>query len=371
MAVVLFAEHLPYVKSTNLVVQIEAGLDSNTRLQITDSGYAINLQHHGQEERIRLYTPVSEQHDTKLLPSPPATSRTSRLVGLSRSRRSTATSEQNKILWTASQLGQSSCFCCGGKSANGDECNGPLLDRQTVKSYKDLPSEGWAEMMDLWHCHKPEEDHDHDQVNGKGYSASSKLTARSGVGYVDTLTILVSQEDCTNITVSDTTGSVACSKCGSPLGEVDSLCSGIRLFKPLLKRIKSEVDNSEEHYQVSKWLSSYLLALIDTSGARKFQGRYNDFTIWIFSPLVYYSLSTYTGQPEPAVKIFYKRHLIQPRAEATKLNSQNISLDELTLPATLEAALVDELGQANSILPNDARRFQDWNVALLNRFLVE
>jgi len=36
-------------------------------------------------------------------------------------------------------------------------------------TWKDLPSADWAEMMDLWHCHKPDKhENGHEDENGKG-----------------------------------------------------------------------------------------------------------------------------------------------------------------------------------------------------------
>ncbi|PNS18577.1 hypothetical protein CAC42_5116 [Sphaceloma murrayae] len=372
MAALLFAEHLPYVGSTNLIVQLDSGLDSNTRLSITESGKCVVLQHHGKEETIKLHSAVSDhQHDSKLLPAPPSTTRLSRLSAVTRSRRSVSSTEHHKSPWTAGDLPSSSRFLCAGFTSGGKACHATILDGSAVKSYKDLPSEGWADMMDLWHCHKPEEDHDHSAANGKGYSASSKLAARDGVGFVDSLTILVAAEDCRNVNVlDDESKGVLCAQCDNLVGEVDSLSSGIRLFKPLLALGSTDAEATVSH-DMSKWLSSYLLSLVDTSGIRKFQGRYKDFTIWIFSPLVYYSLSSRHGDPQAAVKIFYKNQLVQDRSQSAKLNTQTMQLDDLTLSHHLEAALADELGTANRILPDDARRFQDWNVAFLDRFPPE
>ncbi len=82
-------------------------------------------------------------------------------------------------------------------------CAVVLLERRKITSWKDLPSEGWAEMMEFWHCHKP-----HEPDNGanghvkKGYAADSKLAIETGVGMVEALDLLVFPADCSNIEVS-------------------------------------------------------------------------------------------------------------------------------------------------------------------------
>jgi hypothetical protein len=74
-------------------------------------------------------------------------------------------------------------------------------------TWKDLPSGNWAEMMDFWHCHKPDE-HEHDEDAAakqsaedenskvKGYGASNQVLASSGTVLVDVATFLVSERDC-------------------------------------------------------------------------------------------------------------------------------------------------------------------------------
>jgi len=76
-------------------------------------------------------------------------------------------------------------------------------------TWKDLPSENWAEMMDFWHCHKPTEHESHaghsdeeTATANKGYAANSKFTAQNKVGFVDLTTFLLDAKDCNNIRVS-------------------------------------------------------------------------------------------------------------------------------------------------------------------------
>jgi hypothetical protein len=72
-----------------------------------------------------------------------------------------------------------------------------------IKAWKDLPSENWAEMMEFWHCHKPEDDHgkDHEHLTSKGYGARSMIGAQLGVGFVDLTSFLFSESDTTHVEV--------------------------------------------------------------------------------------------------------------------------------------------------------------------------
>lgn len=102
--------------------------------------------------------------------------------------------------WTATQLDGTEI------EVRCKSCSGVIVSKGSVKVWKDLPSEGWAEMMDLWHCHKPDEHHlpghEHEQVTGKGYAAGSKLIARRQTGFVDALSFLLQEDDCIGVEVS-------------------------------------------------------------------------------------------------------------------------------------------------------------------------
>lgn len=97
---------------------------------------------------------------------------------------------------------------CTGSSASASVSadggvNGTV---STGRVWKDLPSGNWAEMMDFWHCHKPDS-HDHDHGDNtvsieernsqvKGYGAANQVVATRGTVLVDVPTFLVAESDC-------------------------------------------------------------------------------------------------------------------------------------------------------------------------------
>jgi len=107
-------------------------------------------------------------------------------------------SSETVIPWTATSLSQQVELRCKA-------CHAGLLPRGTVQTWKDLPSEGWAEMMEFWHCHKPNEPHDHEhQTDKKGYSADSMLAITPSVGLVNATSFVLAADDCKNIKVGRT-----------------------------------------------------------------------------------------------------------------------------------------------------------------------
>lgn len=104
-------------------------------------------------------------------------------------------SAETAIPWTATSLSHEVELQC-------KTCHAEILPRRQIQAWKDLPSEGWAEMMEFWHCHKPNEPHDHEhQTDKKGYSADSKLAITPSVGLVNATSFVLAADDCKNIKV--------------------------------------------------------------------------------------------------------------------------------------------------------------------------
>jgi hypothetical protein len=108
------------------------------------------------------------------------------------------------VPWTASDMAPSTKVRC-------KECENVFLDKPTLHNdagtglpawiWKDLPSGNWAEMMDFWHCHKPDppkgaEASEEANAQVKGYGAANRVVAVPGTVLVDVATFLVAGVDC-------------------------------------------------------------------------------------------------------------------------------------------------------------------------------
>lgn len=105
--------------------------------------------------------------------------------------------EEHVIPWPASDVEPDSHIACRA-------CNTAIVEAGLIKVWKDLPSENWAEMMEFWHCHKPNDHgHDHDDdLTSKAYGASSRISAQPGIGFVDLSSFLLSESDISASAVS-------------------------------------------------------------------------------------------------------------------------------------------------------------------------
>lgn len=70
------------------------------------------------------------------------------------------------------------------------------------------------------------------------------------------------------------------------------------------------------------------------------------------------------NDPTRAMKVFW-----QPIRNAEEvLRKQGLSVEELSFPSIVTQVLFDTLRASATLLPASARKFQEWNVGLLERF---
>lgn len=224
-APLLYAELLSNIRQISLAVSLGSASDAFlTRVVVAADGENVELNHHGQSHTLRLPSKVAIGGAILPIQRPGASTLSWRLP-LGQATNADASSTDSST-WTATDLKAGSQVACR-------QCHAIVVNRDVVKVWKDLPSENWAEMMEFWHCHKPDDhDHDHDghhhhqdKANGdattgqnakaddtslaaRGYGASSVISAQQSVGFIDLTTLLFIEQDCSNITVSPY---VACS----------------------------------------------------------------------------------------------------------------------------------------------------------------
>ena len=181
------------------MVSLPSACNASTSVALSDDCNVLAVKHKEESESLVLPAPVKYGSIPKIAPSNnrelafrlPV--RHAPDVGLPPS----AANTTEKAAWSASMMTsktQVGCLSCQA-----------LLINHSVTTFKDLPSENWAEMMDFWHCHKPEtEDEPTHQTDGhrKGYGAANSIAPSPGIALVDTLYILLKQEDC-NITFDE------------------------------------------------------------------------------------------------------------------------------------------------------------------------
>lgn len=209
----LYAELLANLGQISLAASLSSSSDASTQVSLSSDCRDVELQHRGIAYRLGL--PAKSSLGGTLLPIQDKQKGTTALswrLPLER-RPALPTSENDCVPWSATDMEPGSAVVCR-------QCAIDVVPSGAVNAWKDLPSENWAEMMEFWHCHKPEHhnsqnhSHGHDHAleeSGKadekslaarGYGASSAISAQDGVGFVDLPTLMFAETDCQNVTVS-------------------------------------------------------------------------------------------------------------------------------------------------------------------------
>ena len=219
-SVSLYAEYLPFIRQISVVATISSPHDGTTVAQVSADGSRVQLRHRSAVGELVLPGQVSSPTLLPIQAKPGSpTTLTWRLPVVGSANDMNAREGLVPVVpWTALDLAPGSAVTCR-------QCSQVIVPEGKLQVWKDLPSENWAEMMDFWHCHKPH-DHGHGHEHGHGhdhghaheepsnggeseehlaqraYGANSSIAAQESVGFVDLTSFLVSESDCTGLTVS-------------------------------------------------------------------------------------------------------------------------------------------------------------------------
>lgn len=198
----MYAELLSNIHQISVVVALETECNHKTKAYLSADGVQFTIHHEGKDTTLNLPGEVASKRQLQLdIPSKGSKELSWRFpVAGTPQRADLDLSLSHDAPWPAKDLGAAVEFHCRG-------CQAVLVKEGAVKEWRDLPSENWAEMMDFWHCHKPEQPANETArpdglENRKGYGANTKFNAQPGIGFVDVATFLLSAADLPDVKVS-------------------------------------------------------------------------------------------------------------------------------------------------------------------------
>ncbi|KAI0404980.1 ubiquitin-conjugating enzyme E2C-binding protein [Xylaria palmicola] len=363
--ILIYAELLPNIRQISVGCTLPSPISEATRASVATDGKALTVTHGGLSETIRLPESVA--------PFPQLPVGNSGAAGLSwRLPLATAlggrvrSASEELVPWSATDLEPGSAVECR-------TCKLAIVGAGTLKVWKDLPSENWAEMMEFWHCHKPHKQtphHDEEHLTNRGYGASSRIATQPGVGFVDLTSFLLAE--------SDLATSLA------PLGVRNDHASSVSVFKwqVLVKERSRNIPALLP--TLAQCVSAMLLATMARSGCSKSillpmkpqatlsQDRPESesviqtrglLNLWVFNANITFSSTEAPESPAPAIKLFYR---IISEAEADRLlESITSDVQEISLHSDAIQNITEILNKSNSFIPDGDRQFKEWTVGLL------
>ena len=204
----LYAELLTNIRQVSVMATLSSFRDDSTTAELLDDGHSFMVTHRGKSTVLALPEQVQSHTQAQELPQGSMDlSWRFPLANMSTPRN--ASTQENEVPWSARDLTPDVEFSCR-------DCDSVIIKKESIKEWKNLPSENWAEMMEFWHCHKPDvptheqngpvdgsNDHKgHDDTHAnvdRGYGANTKFIARTSVGFVDPTTFLLASADCSNV----------------------------------------------------------------------------------------------------------------------------------------------------------------------------
>ncbi|KAJ5219906.1 hypothetical protein N7468_009110 [Penicillium chermesinum] len=380
----LHAELLPNIRQITLYVSLPShpalnGLHPTIQLSDSRKAVTVSLPHPFQDVTETTKLPARVSEAALLAPSDELT--------------------DDYVPWTAGDMSPDTRIRCRSCSAELLNTTPPQRTSQDETSgggwdWKDLPSGNWAEMMDFWHCHKPDP-HEEDaepEANAalrveeqnaqiKGYGASSRVVATTGTVLVDTATFLLAERDCGGLKKTSEEKpsnlhdpeqrSLACTSCNAVLGTEDPSVNGWRLLKA---HVSISTNQSIQSYSAEVIIAAQLLELIERESARRFvvhSGQKSGLLLWVFNPDLRYSnvSAGHAVNNQQAMKVLYQAlDDVDTVLNRDMGRPSPLSVEELELPISIFESLSNALHASNCILPFSARRFNEWQVGLLSRF---
>ena len=196
----LYAEVLANIRQANVYACLPSNKNDGTKIDVGADKKSVKVSHDGEVASVCLPAGFSASTRLNLL-SNQSKEVTIRLELLdSESTDSTDHLVGHDSPWPAKVLTMQSKIRCV-------RCAQILLVEGDLNEFRDLPSQHWAEMMELWHCHRPYVEgstpvKDTEATAGaKGYGFAAKIKAREKVIYVDHTTFLMHKSSLKNIEV--------------------------------------------------------------------------------------------------------------------------------------------------------------------------
>ncbi|KAH7171065.1 ubiquitin-conjugating enzyme E2-binding protein [Dactylonectria macrodidyma] len=387
----VYAELLSNIRQISVVASFSSPVNASTKAEVSQHGRQLQVVHQGHAEMVLL--PARVVAPAAALALRQGVLDVSWRLPVEQSEaRSTHFSLENQVLpWTSVDIEAGSRIACR-------KCDSTFVSKGTIRAWKDLPSENWAEMMEFWHCHKPNDDHQHDteSLASKGYGANNAISAQPGIGFVDLTSFLFSESNCVGLTYSSSTVDagfdlsslalddtaprkflhVFCKKCNTEVGLFNVLALSVTLFK---WQITCQTFAPSLNPSSSECLAATLMATISRSGSSKSiitphmlgssppeldQPR-TDLYLWVLNPNVVYSSSSIEGS-KTAMKILYRS--IEQEEGNKLIESLNSDVQEISLPQPAIEAAKETLKSSSLLLPTRERTFKEWDVGLLERW---
>ncbi|GMF00190.1 hypothetical protein B5S28_g2320 [[Candida] boidinii] len=249
------------------------------------------------------------------------------------------------------------------------KCDFQVLNLNSTNKINCMPSEIWAEMMEYWHCHKPNDEYEHghdhhDNQKNNRYNTNLRPSQNSII--VGPYYILLNQQDVNSININS--NHVYCKNCGYDIGIVDEDSHLVKIWKYDVKLAYEDGDGDGRELEVEKFrpflqLYEILLDSVSSTAIRHYliQDQANDgniLNIWVFNFGVKIKLLPINSEFKDCLKIMYNKDL-------NFFKENNNTFDTIVVPSKVFNDFEEILKNITINLPNNLQKMSNWNVSYL------
>ena len=196
-SIALYSELLHNIRQVTIFATLPSVANDSTNLELLSDRRSFSVSHEGRNATLELPCQVANTGIVNL-PAPKLRELSFRLPVAEDVREPVNGESPDEEIapWPASVMTPETEVACRS-------CRNIVI-KDTVSVWKDLPSENWAEMMDFWHCHKPDVEEAikvSPDGSSKGYAASNAIKPRLGTAFVDILHLRLTSTNCIGIEV--------------------------------------------------------------------------------------------------------------------------------------------------------------------------
>ncbi|CAI4034539.1 hypothetical protein SMKI_10G3320 [Saccharomyces mikatae IFO 1815] len=230
-------------------------------------------------------------------------------------------------------------------------CKQQIISRYNCQVVNDMPSEFWFELMDYWHCHKP------DVKKGKSASYTNFETLKPSRNEILIGSSYFQGTPATleNVIIGKDNVEVLCKKCSVALGQltVDSL------YK--LHKWKLQLMRNGNTYKFSpEWdVTLSLINIVKANSCRYalLKSGAELLLVWIFSVDIGVTL-TGNRKFKRSMKLLYTKNV-------TTINQflERQVVEELNPQETTFKAFYNNLLTVNALLPSNMKKMGEWTIS--------
>lgn len=237
-----------------------------------------------------------------------------------------------------------------------------IFQLSSVKRMLPMPSELWYEMLDFWHCHKPNEEDEHAR-NVSYLRKFNQLRPQPQCLILGAYYMIVNPEDWDGIRKAEN-DSLLCDHCGELIGELDSSFGNYKILNWKMELIVGEADYGDEVEQFKPY--NYVMEkLVDEtrySGGRLFTVAYKEkkVKVWCFGEGIDFAVGdTNDGMQfrENCMKIMYQEY--DPEKDG------GLHVVEVEYEKPFDSFL-EHIKLVNSRLPVPSKTFKEWNISYIS-----